>query len=199
MDPKLRILVVDDEPRALELFQRTLRGVGDVVAAQSGEQALGEIRTARPDIVVSDQRMPGLTGIELLSEVCRMDEAIGRVLLTGYADLGATLDAINQARVHAYLTKPCPPREVQETVRNVVARIQNEPAVRALAPNFASAQQFLDDFDKRIANLRDIAQTARRSGDIALATMLIDEIEATDDLCTRFRGETNGSSDSGAR
>ena len=198
MDDNLRILVVDDEPRALELFQRTLRGLGEVVAAESGKQALEKMRAGRPDIVVSDQRMPGLSGIELLSEVCQIDETIGRVLLTGYADLGATLDAINQARVHAYLTKPCPPREVQDTVRTVVKRTQSETAAetpRTLAP---ATHQFLDGMDKRITSLRDIAQTASRSGDLALATMLMDEIERVDELCAHLRDEANGSSGGGS-
>lgn len=124
MDAAAQILVVDDEPRALELVVRTLRKVGRVTTAASGDEALGMIEATAYDLVISDQRMPGLTGVDLLSQVAERSENCGRILLTGYADLSTTIEAINRGRVHAYLHKPCSPEELRVSALNVLARAQ---------------------------------------------------------------------------
>ncbi|HEY8494228.1 MAG TPA: hybrid sensor histidine kinase/response regulator [Myxococcota bacterium] len=118
-----QILVVDDEPRALELLVRSLRRVGDVVTAESADQALALQAERAFDLVISDQRMPGLNGVELLTRVAERDENVGRILLTGYTDLETTVEAINKGRVHAYLHKPCSPPDLLATVTTVLQRV----------------------------------------------------------------------------
>lgn len=118
------ILVVDDEPRGVELLARTLRKLGHVETATSGAEAWEIAQRVRIDLVVSDQRMPGMTGVELLNQIAERDEHVGRVILTGYADLDATVDAINLGRVHAYLRKPCPPEHLRVTVRSVLDHVR---------------------------------------------------------------------------
>lgn len=118
-----RILVVDDEPRALELLVRSLRRVGDVVTAGSADEALPLTAAQSFDLVISDQRMPGASGVELLSRVAERDENVGRILLTGYTDLETSVDAINRGRVHAYLHKPCSPPDLMATVTAVLQRV----------------------------------------------------------------------------
>jgi signal transduction histidine kinase len=108
-----RILVVDDEKRAVELLARTLRGEGQVETAGTGDEAWARLQAVDFELVISDQRMPGMTGVELLGRVAARDETVGRILLTGYTDLEATVDAINRGRVHAYLHKPCAPDDVR--------------------------------------------------------------------------------------
>ncbi len=132
METQTRILVVDDESRGVELLVRTLRGMGEVVTADSAD-AGWEILQARErfDLIVTDQRMPGMSGIELLSRVAEATPDTGRILLTGYTDLEATLDAINRGQVHAYLTKPCTPPEVQAAVREVLERVHRGDGVSA--------------------------------------------------------------------
>jgi signal transduction histidine kinase len=119
-----QILVVDDEPRALELVVRTLRKMGKVATASSADEAMTRIAGERFDLVISDQRMPGMTGVDLLSEIAQRNERCGRILLTGYADLDATVQAINRGRVHAYLHKPCSPDELKVVVSGVLERVQ---------------------------------------------------------------------------
>jgi signal transduction histidine kinase len=118
-----RILVVDDEPRALELLVRSLRRVGDVVTAASGDDALPLLHEQGFELVISDQRMPGMSGVELLSRVAERDDHVGRILLTGYTDLETSVDAINRGRVHAYLHKPCSPPDLMATVSAVLQRV----------------------------------------------------------------------------
>jgi len=118
-----KILVVDDEPRGVELFVRSLRGVGIAVGATSAREALQKLDGESFDVVVADQRMPEVTGVELLTHVAALDREVGRILVTGYSDINATIAAINQARVHAYLNKPCPPEQLQVAVRSVVEHV----------------------------------------------------------------------------
>jgi signal transduction histidine kinase len=139
-----RILVVDDEPRGVELFARSLRGIGTVVGATSAAQAL-ELLEGQPfDIVVADQRMPVMTGVELLSRVAAQPRDIGRILVTGYSDINATIAAINQARVHAYLSKPCPPEQLQVTVRSVAEHVQLLEENRRLVGELREQNQRLE-------------------------------------------------------
>jgi signal transduction histidine kinase len=118
------ILVVDDERRAVELLARTLRSEGRVETAATGDDAWVRAQEASFDVVISDQRMPGMTGVELFRLVAERDEHVGRILLTGYTDLEASVDAINRGRVHAYLHKPCAPDDVRLTVRAVLDRVR---------------------------------------------------------------------------
>jgi len=118
------ILVVDDEPRGVELLARTLRDMGEVHTAHSGDEGWEIAQRTALDLVVADQRMPGMSGVELLGRVADKDERTGRILLTGYADHAATVDAINRGRVHAYLSKPCPPNQLRLTARSVLDGVQ---------------------------------------------------------------------------
>ncbi len=120
---KPRILVVDDEPRAVELLVRSLRRIGRIETAASGDEAWQRFAPAAFELVVSDQRMPGMSGVELLGKIACQDENVGRILLTGYSDMDATVDAINHGRVHAYLHKPCAPPDLEASVRGVLDRV----------------------------------------------------------------------------
>ncbi len=124
MDEKARILAVDDEPRGVELAVRTLRRFGTVQTATTGEQGWELAQAERFDLVISDERMPGMSGIELLTRIAEAQPEAGRVLLTGYADIEASIDAINRARVHAYVNKPCNPTMLRNTVEGVLDRVR---------------------------------------------------------------------------
>ncbi len=120
------ILVVDDEPRAVELLVRTLRKEARIDTADSATSAWEQCQQKDFDLVISDQRMPGMSGVDLLSRIAERDASVGRVLLTGYSDLEATIEAINRGRVHAYLHKPCSPQDVRVVTRAVLERVHLE-------------------------------------------------------------------------
>jgi signal transduction histidine kinase len=134
---KPRILVVDDEQRSLDLLVRALRKVGEVVPSISGDAAWDAFQQAEFDLVISDQRMPGTKGAELLARVAQRDDRIGRVLLTGYADMQATIDAINLGRVHAYINKPWKPDQLALLAGSLIERTrlarQNDRLVKELS------------------------------------------------------------------
>jgi response regulator RpfG family c-di-GMP phosphodiesterase len=112
------VLCVDDEPGILSALRRALRGDGTrVLTSQGGPQALEVLEREPVDIVISDMRMPGMDGAELLERVHQRWPATIRVLLTGYADTGAAVAAINRGRIFRYLTKPWDDAELRSVVR----------------------------------------------------------------------------------
>lgn len=123
------VLLVDDEPNILSALRRLLRNEPlDVLTAESG-MAAAELLAARPvDLIISDMRMPGMSGAELLSLArVQQPEAI-RVLLTGYADVQSTIQAINEGQIYRYLNKPWDDTEVLLLVRSAleVGRLRRE-------------------------------------------------------------------------
>ena len=103
-----KILFVDDEPAVLDGYQRLLHREFDVSIASSAEQGLAWIRTNGPyAVVISDMRMPGMNGAQFLSHVRQKVPDTVRMLLTGYADLNAAMDAVNEGNIFRFLTKPC--------------------------------------------------------------------------------------------
>ena len=97
---KPSILFIDDEPRVLKSMRAMFRREYQVYLANSGQEAL-EVAAANPiDVVVSDQRMPNMTGVEVLTEIKARHPKVIRILLTGYADLEAIEASLNEAEVH---------------------------------------------------------------------------------------------------
>lgn len=117
------VLCVDDEPLILKSLQRCLRPTGLTIrTATSGPEALAALAAAPADVVISDMRMPHMSGAELLEEVARRWPDTARILLTGFADLDSTIAAINQGGVSAYLTKPWDDARLREVVGSSVER-----------------------------------------------------------------------------
>jgi response regulator RpfG family c-di-GMP phosphodiesterase len=103
-----RILCVDDEPNVLDGLARTLRSHYVVEIATEGKVALDLIRTAESfAVVMSDQRMPQMTGTQFLAHARALAPASVRVLLTGQADVGSAIAAVNEGNIFRFLTKPC--------------------------------------------------------------------------------------------
>lgn len=104
-----RILFVDDETSALDGFRRTLHSRFDISTATSGGEGLVTLDRDGPfPVVVSDMRMPGMSGAEFLARVRQKAPDTVRMMLTGHADLHAAMDAVNRGHILHFLTKPCP-------------------------------------------------------------------------------------------
>nr|MBA3241847.1 response regulator [Acidobacteriota bacterium] len=101
-----KIMVVDDEPANLRLLERLFRRDHQVLAASSGAEALQLLSQHDVALLVTDQRMPGMTGIELLGRAAAMRPHMVRIILTGYTDMEALVEAINCGQVYRYVTKP---------------------------------------------------------------------------------------------
>jgi CheY-like chemotaxis protein len=104
-----RVLFVDDEPDVLDAIQRTFRKQVDIQTAISGAEGLRVMREAGPfALVVSDMRMPGMSGPEFLAKAREQEPETVRMILSGQADFQATIAAVNVGHIYRFLSKPCP-------------------------------------------------------------------------------------------
>ncbi len=106
------VLIVDDQQDALSVLQGVLELEYRVLCATSPDQALQLLESEPIDLIISDHRMPGMTGVELLTRSMQIRPECIRIMLTGYADLQTALDAINRGAVYRFLQKPWDPREL---------------------------------------------------------------------------------------
>ena len=113
-----RVLFVDDDPKILAAFQRQLRKKVTIETVESGAEGLDVLRRNGPfSLVVTDYCMPGMNGIEFLGRAREIAPETVRMLLTGSADLGAAIQAVNQGNIFRFLTKPCSPDNLLEAVQ----------------------------------------------------------------------------------
>jgi response regulator RpfG family c-di-GMP phosphodiesterase len=118
MDKKdsINILYVDDEANNLVSFKAVFRVKYNVTTALSGEEAIKILRSKPIDIIITDQRMPQMTGVEFLESILPEFPDPMRILLTGYADMNAVVDAVNKGKIFHYLTKPWNEEELDITI-----------------------------------------------------------------------------------
>jgi signal transduction histidine kinase/FixJ family two-component response regulator len=111
------VLYVDDEPENLRIFELTFRREFSVVTERSGEQGLAQIHAASIALVLSDHRMPGMTGVEFLARACEIDPRTVRILVTAYGDAETLRHAINSGSIYRFVPKPWTPEEMRVALR----------------------------------------------------------------------------------
>jgi response regulator RpfG family c-di-GMP phosphodiesterase len=116
MANKICILYVDDELNNLVSFKAVFRIKYKILTAISGEEAINILRNNEVNIIITDQRMPQMTGVEFLETIIGEFPDPIRILLTGYADMNAVIDAINKGKIFHYLTKPWNEEELDMTI-----------------------------------------------------------------------------------
>ena len=130
---KARILFVDDEERIVNALRSIFRSGYHVFTATNGAEALEFVRKFQPHVVVSDQRMPQMTGVDLLRRVKGLAPNSVRMLLTGYSDLAAIVGSINEGEVFRFISKPWDNQEIQRIVAEAAA-IAFDLAATAASP-----------------------------------------------------------------
>ncbi len=120
-----KVLCVDDEPGLLRSLRWLLRGQYEVAVADSGLDGLALLSAEHFDVVISDQRMPGMTGTEFLERARRVSPRSIRLLLTGYSDFNAVLSSVNDSEVFRFISKPWDNQKLLDTVSDAakVARM----------------------------------------------------------------------------
>lgn len=115
------VLLVDDERNLLEALGRALRHEPyRILAATSGAEALQILAKTRVDVIVADEKMPGMSGTELLAKARRAYPDAMRIILTGQASLESAIRAINEGEVYRFLTKPCDHADLAITIRHAL-------------------------------------------------------------------------------
>ncbi|HTZ00674.1 MAG TPA: response regulator, partial [Rhodocyclaceae bacterium] len=126
--PLPAVLVVDDEIRSLEALRRTLEEDFTVFTASGAEEALAVLEREFVQVILCDQRMPGLSGVEFLKRARAEWPDVVRIILSGYTDAGDIIAGINEAGIWQYILKPWRPDQLLLTLRGAAEahRLQQE-------------------------------------------------------------------------
>jgi len=147
-DGRAQVLVVDDEPEILLTMRRQFRSEFDVYTATDAQAALVILAERPIHVVISDQRMPGLSGCDFLARVMKAYPDTIRILLTGYSDIKSVIDAVNNGHIYNYVKKPWNASELRQIICDAYDKIWLLEHNRKLV---AELRQVTDDL--RIANL----------------------------------------------
>ncbi len=137
------ILVVDDEPDILSSFRLAFRREFTIHCAEGGAAGLEILKREPIAVVVADQRMPEMSGLEFLQRSMDVRADMIRIILTGYTDIDILVEAINSSRIYRYVTKPWDPKELQITLRRAIEAYRLESENRRLVTELARANEQL--------------------------------------------------------
>lgn len=115
---KPKVIVVDDIKENVELLVRSLKKDFDVFDFTDPHQALSFIKDQVVDAIITDQRMPGMTGSSLLTKIHQMDKSVIKFIVSGYTDKDGFMEAINDAHVDGFFVKPFKPLEIREKIQH---------------------------------------------------------------------------------
>jgi response regulator RpfG family c-di-GMP phosphodiesterase len=113
---KIKVLFVDDEVHNLEAFKASFRRDFQVYVSLNANDAMKLLETEPIQIVLSDQRMPGITGVEFFEHIQQNKPEIMRMLITGYADINIVVDAVNKGKIFKYIQKPWNNEQLKESI-----------------------------------------------------------------------------------
>jgi DNA-binding NtrC family response regulator len=163
------VLFVDDEERILRSLRMLFRGRCEILTTTSGREAVEWIRQRPVHVVVSDQRMPGMTGVEVLREVAVHSPATMRILLTGYADMDAVSASVNDGEIYRFIEKPWVAQYLVDTVEQAARVARHDFALAAARPAapvadtaIAARVAVLDDDGALAAQVRELLPAAVR-------------------------------------
>lgn len=132
-----KILAVDDEQASLNAISRILRKEFNVILSLNGQSALEALKKEKIAVLLADQRMPGMTGVELFQKALQIQPNAVRILITGYTDIEATIQSINDGQIYYYINKPWEPDDLRLIVKRA-----------------AEYHQLLEDNKRLMAELR---------------------------------------------
>lgn len=143
---KHKILYVDDEQDNLVVFKSAFRKYFDVLTVATAQEAIEKYKEENFSIVITDQRMPGMTGIELLKTLPEEPFTI-RMILTGFSDVEAIIDAINSGKVYKYITKPWDKNDLKFTIDNALETLELKVSNKSLVQELFKANE---DLEKKV-------------------------------------------------
>ena len=142
--PPARVLVVDDEPSVVDVFQEFLSGEGyELSVATSGEEALRVLPDARPDVILTDINLPGISGLEVMRFAKGLDPEVAVIVVTGYASASTAIEALRQG-AYDYVTKPFELDEVHQIVERAIANRRLKAINRRLVQELREKNERLE-------------------------------------------------------
>ena len=164
------LLLVDDEPNILAALKRQLRGAGlRILTAPGGKEGLQLLETEQVDVIVSDQRMPGMTGVEFLRVVKHSHPETVRMVLSGFTELQSVTDAVNEGAIYKFLTKPWDDTQLRGHILEAFRHKEMADENRRLDMEVRTANQGLAQANRQLEEvLRQQQEQISRTG-ISLA------------------------------
>ncbi len=182
---KHRILCVDDEQHNLDALRRVLRKEYEVLTALSGDEGLELLKQHQISLIISDQRMPKMSGVDFLEKSIALCPGIVRIILTGFTDVDDLIGAINTGRVYRYINKPWDPNDLLVTIKRALENLELSIENRKL----------LDDV-VRLEKLATVGQVAsginhevRNQLSILMGVQLIQQMYPDDDLINKVTNQ----------
>src|SRR6185295_19759388 len=149
-ESKHSVLYVDDEENNLISFRAAFRRNYDIFTAINADEGINILHKEQVPIIITDQRMPGITGVEFLERIIPEYPETVRMILTGFSDIEAIIQAINTGRVFRYITKPWNESELKMTIDNAISlyKLQqnNKQLIQQLKEKVADQQRTLEMF-----------------------------------------------------
>ncbi len=173
------LLLVDDEENILAALRRLLRAEGWLLlSASSAEQALELLAKHEVDVILSDQRMPGMTGVELLRRTRQLYPETIRLVLSGYTELQSITDAINEGAIYKFLAKPWDDEQLRAHLREAFAMKEMADQNRRLDQEVQAANRELAELNRRLQTLLSAQreQNLREVGNRETAQELLDAV-----------------------
>jgi response regulator RpfG family c-di-GMP phosphodiesterase len=175
---KHSLLLVDDEPEILYSLKGLLRREFNLFTAESGKEALQILQEHPIHVVMTDQRMPEMTGVELMGRVRNEHPDAIRIVFTGYADIKAVIEAINNGGLFRYITKPWDPDDLVATLREAAAEYDRHVERRVI----------LRDLDHHLERGRQLAEQLANEGTPAANSAELAQFrQAAEQLLERIR------------
>ena len=173
-----KILLVDDEEANVRLLKRVLSDEYDTVEALSGQDGLNLLREHDISLIITDQRMPGMTGVELLRRAKQLYPDTIRLVLSGYTELRSITDAINEGAIYKFLAKPWDDEQLRAHLREAFALKEMADQNRLLDQEVQAANRELAELNRRLQTLLNAQreQNEREVGSREAAQELLDAV-----------------------
>lgn len=173
------VLYVDDEENNLNSFRAALRRNYNIFTAHSGEEGIGILSENDIHVVVTDQRMPNMTGVQFLQHIPGDQDNI-RIILTGFSDMESIIEAINTGKVYRYITKPWDKDELKITIDNAIETItlrrSNKKLIKELQEHNEQLEEKVQERTREIEKQKELIEEAKSQSDLLLLNILPDEI-----------------------
>jgi diguanylate cyclase (GGDEF)-like protein/PAS domain S-box-containing protein len=168
-EPARTLLLVDDEPSILSALKRQLRQDGyQILTAADGHKGLELLAQNKVDVIVSDQRMPGMTGVEFLRKVKTLYPDTVRIVLSGFTELQSVTDAVNEGAIYKFLTKPWDDNQLREHVAEAFQNKGMADENRRLSIEVRTANQELASANRQLEELLKYKQQQIQRREISL-------------------------------
>ena len=183
---KYPVLIVDDEQDNLDAFRFNFKRSFTILVANGGPEALEILRERDVAVIVTDQRMPKMTGLELLREAQKVrPDAVGTIL-TAFTDVDVLIDAINQGEIYRYITKPWDAKEVRGLLSQAIERFHLRRENRRLIEQL---EQYTGYLNNEIHGAFDFGQIVGQSGPLREVLAKVEQVAPTASTVL-LRGET---------